>query len=70
MELPDIYKKVIPSVVSISASTGASASTGTGIIMSSDGYIITNYHVVSTAQQIVVLLADGSEYNACKVGGE
>ena len=70
MELPDIYKKVIPSVVSISASTGASASTGTGIIMSSDGYIITNYHVVSTAQQIVVLLTDGSEYNACKVGGD
>ena len=70
MELPDIYKKVIPSVVSISASTNSSTSTGTGIIMSSDGYIITNYHVVSTAQQIVVLLTDGSEYNACKVGGD
>lgn len=70
MALPDIYKKVIPSVVSISAANGASTSTGTGIIMSSDGYIITNYHVVSSAQQIVVLLTDGQEYTACQVGGD
>lgn len=70
MALPDIYKKVIPSVVSISAISGSSTSTGTGIIMSSDGYIITNYHVVSSAQQIVVLLTDGQEYNACQVGGD
>ncbi len=70
LALPDIYKKVIPSVVSITASSGSSTSTGTGIIMSSDGYIITNYHVVSSAQQIVVLLTDGQEYAACRVGGD
>ena len=70
MSLPDIYKKVIPSVVSISAASGSSTSTGTGIIMSSDGYIITNYHVVSSAQQIVVLLTDGQEYTACQLGGD
>lgn len=70
MALPDIYKKVIPSVVSISASSGSSTSTGTGIIMSSDGYIITNYHVVSSAQQVIVLLTDGQEYEACRVGGD
>lgn len=70
LSLPDIYKKVIPSVVSITAASGSSTSTGTGIIMSSDGYIITNYHVVSSAQQIVVLLTDGQEYTACQVGGD
>lgn len=70
LALPDIYKKVIPSVVSITAASGSSTSTGTGIIMSSDGYIITNYHVVSSAQQIVVLLTDGQEYTACRVGGD
>lgn len=70
LALPDIYKKVIPSVVSITATSGSSTSTGTGIIMSSDGYIITNYHVVSSAQQIVVLLTDGQEYAACRVGGD
>ena len=70
LSLPDIYKKVIPSVVSITASSSSSTSTGTGIIMSSDGYIITNYHVASSAQQIVVLLTDGQEYTACQVGGD
>ena len=70
LALPDIYKKVIPSVVSITAVSGSSTSTGTGIIMSSDGYIITNYHVVSSAQQIVVLLTNGQEYAACRVGGD
>lgn len=70
LSLPDIYKKVIPSVVSITAASGSSTSTGTGIIMSSDGYIITNYHVASSAQQIVVLLTDGQEYTACQVGGD
>lgn len=70
LSLPDIYKKVIPSVVSITATNGASTFTGTGIIMSSDGYIITNYHVASSAQQVVVLLTDGQEYTACQVGGD
>jgi serine protease Do len=70
MELSEIYKKVIPSVVSISATGSGSTSTGTGIIMSQDGYIITNYHVVSTASQITVLLTDETEYAATVVGGD
>jgi serine protease Do len=70
MELSEIYKKVIPSVVSISATGNGSTSTGTGIIMSQDGYIITNYHVVSTANQITVLLTDETEYAASVVGGD
>jgi serine protease Do len=70
MELSEIYKKVIPSVVSISATGNGSTSTGTGIIMSQDGYIITNYHVVSTAVEITVLLTDETEYAATVVGGD
>jgi serine protease Do len=70
MELSEIYKKVIPSVVSISAAGNGSTSTGTGIIMSQDGYIITNYHVVSTAKEITVLLTDETEYTAAVVGGD
>ncbi len=70
LELPDIYKKVIPSVVSITAVGASSTSTGTGVIMSSDGYIITNYHVVSSAKEITVLLTDGQEYSAAEVGGD
>ena len=70
LPLQDIYKKVIPSVVSITAMGDSGTSTGTGIIMSKDGYIITNYHVVSTAKQVAVLLTSGEEYVASKVGGD
>ncbi len=70
MSLQDIYKKVIPSVVSITAIKDSGTATGTGIIMSADGYIITNYHVVTTADQISVLLTGGEEYLASPVGGD
>lgn len=70
MSLQDIYKKMIPSVVSITAIGDSGTSTGTGIVMTEDGYIITNYHVVTTARQVRVLLSDGNEYYASSVGGD
>lgn len=70
LTLKEIYKNVSPSVVSISAASASGVSTGTGIIMSADGYIITNYHVVSNAGQVVVTLYDDSEYAATIVGGD
>ncbi len=41
---------------------------GSGVIYSSDGYIVTNNHVVGFADEIVVTTQDGKEYNATKVG--
>ena len=70
LSLQEIYKKVIPSVASITAVTGSGKSTGTGIIMSEDGYIITNYHVVSNAGDVEVLLTSGEVYAAATVGGD
>lgn len=70
MTLQEIYKKVIPSVASITAVSSRGKSTGTGIIMSEDGYIITNYHVVSSAQAVEVLLTSGDTYAAAQVGGD
>ena len=68
LTLQQIYKKVIPSVVSITSTTYSGVASGTGIIMSSDGYIITNAHVIDDASKLVVILAGGEEVEATLVG--
>ncbi len=47
---------------------GPKQGTGSGVIYSEDGYIITNNHVVGFADKIKVSLTDGREFNATKVG--
>ena len=42
--------------------------TGSGVIISAEGYILTNNHVAAEAEQITVKLADGREFKAKKVG--
>ena len=66
----DIYEKVMPSVVSIICQGSRSTSYGTGVIMDSSGYIITNAHVVEGASRISVLLTDGRELEARCVGAD
>ncbi len=58
MSLQDIYTKNIPSVVSITCSLAGGSSTGTGVVLTEDGYIITNAHVVENAASISVQLTD------------
>ena len=48
--------------------TSETASTGSGFIISEDGYIVSNYHVASGASTLTVILWDGTEYNATVVG--
>ncbi len=67
MSLQDIYVQNIPSVVSITA-TGRTSSTGTGVILSQDGYIVTNAHVVEGAGAVSVQLTDNQVFPARIVG--
>lgn len=69
--IADVAEKVSKSVVSIVTSTKttdffgksySSAAAGTGIIVSSDGYILTNKHVISGASTVTVVLDDGTTY--------
>ncbi|MCK8438404.1 trypsin-like serine protease [Streptomyces sp. D2-8] len=63
-----VAKAVSPSIVEISADSGAGSSTGSGVIITGDGEIITNNHVISGASQIKVTTNDGKSYSAKVVG--
>ena len=80
--IADVASKVAPSVVSIltetktknysfwygeTESTGAAA--GTGIIVSSNGYVLTNKHVIESATKIYVVLDDGTVYKEVELVG-
>ena len=70
----DIYEQLRPSVVEITSTTngrfGQSEGSGSGVIIDEQGFILTNYHVVSGADTIEVTLADGSTLPATLVGSD
>ncbi|MEV7346031.1 trypsin-like peptidase domain-containing protein [Streptomyces sp. NPDC093544] len=63
-----VAKAVSPSIVEITASSNAGEATGSGVIITTGGEIITNNHVVSGASTIKVQLSDGKSYTASVVG--
>ena len=70
LSLQEIYRRCIGSVVSIVTVTPSGKASGTGIIMSADGYVITNHHVIENAQAVSVLTSDSQEYTASVVGSD
>ena len=66
--LQQIYEENIPSVVSITCTAQSGNSSGTGVVVSRDGYLVTNCHVVEGAASISVLLSDGRTFPAALVG--
>lgn len=66
----EIYKKAVGSVTVIIADSSYGSGTGTGIVMSEDGYIITNNHVVEGAESLTVILHNGVEYTATLIGSD
>ncbi len=70
-DVSDVVQKVRPSVVGViteSFQTYSTSSTGSGIILSEDGYIVTNNHVVEGGDSIAVTLDDGETYAAELIG--
>lgn len=68
LSLQEIYTRNIPSVVSITCQGSRSASSGTGVVLSADGYIVTNAHVVENANTVSVQLTDERSFTARLVG--
>ncbi len=78
METSDIASQVMPSVVAICTSIESgrgmysqeAEGAGSGIIISEDGYIVTNEHVISGASKIEVVTNDGERHDAELVGSD
>ena len=68
LSLQEIYSRNIDSVVSITCTYRNGSSSGTGVIFSTEGYIVTNHHVIEGAQAITVLLTDERILEATLVG--
>jgi serine protease Do len=77
--ITDVIAEVNPAVVSIVVGTVSynffmqpvpSSDAGSGIIIDSNGYIATNYHVIADATSITVTLTDGRSFNATVVGSD
>jgi serine protease Do len=66
----EIAAKVRPSVVGILVSDRYSSGLGSGIIMTENGLIITNHHVIDGATNITVVLESGERYTATVVGSD
>lgn len=72
-ETTEIFKKVNPSVVNINVYAIQSVSpisSGTGIVMTEDGYIITNAHVVDGGSSVNVIFSDGEQLRGTIVGAD
>lgn len=66
----EIYQKNTHSIVSIEVKAPDGYSTGTGIILDSDGYIVTNAHVVAGGESVRVIFRDNRWLEASLVGFE
>jgi serine protease Do len=70
MSAADAFNKVAPAVVIVSTKTAASGFTpagegmGSGFIINEEGYVLTNYHVISTAKEVTVTLSNNTEVSA------
>ena len=64
-----VAQKTLPSVVSINVTTSDGEGVGSGVVLDTDGNIVTNYHVIEGAQSISVSTGDAS-YDATVVGSD
>ncbi len=68
LSITEIADAVTPSVVLISASQNGTPQYGTGFFVTSNGYLVTNYHVIENCDSISVYLSSGHSYVASTVG--
>jgi putative serine protease PepD len=65
-----VARVVLPAVVELQVSSAGQQGTGSGVVLRSDGYILTNAHVVEGATRITVTLQSGERVDADLVGSD
>ncbi len=66
----EVALRAVPSIVAVSSSTLLGESSGSGVVYGSDGYIITNHHVIAGGRDYAVIFSDGAVYTALLVGSD
>lgn len=70
-DISAVAEQVLPSVVQVNAETAGGESVGSGVVLTADGTILTNAHVVEGATgEITVTLSDGNDYRATVLGAD
>ncbi|MGW5053781.1 S1C family serine protease [Actinokineospora sp. NPDC004072] len=70
VDVSAVVAEVMPSVVEVNVATGSATGVGSGVVLTADGRILTNYHVVAGARDIEVTLADGRSAPATVVDAD
>ena len=68
LTIQQVYAQVNPAVITVVADDEFGSSVGTGVLMTSDGYFLTNAHVIDGAESCWIILATGVTYDAKLVG--
>lgn len=70
VSVADVAAIVAPSTVAVEVNAFLVAGSGSGVVYGSDGYIITNHHVVDGASEVAVVFADGARFPAEVIGSD
>ncbi|HEY7469575.1 MAG TPA: trypsin-like peptidase domain-containing protein [Acidimicrobiia bacterium] len=66
----EVATRAIPSIVAVQVESLLGDGGGSGVVYSSDGYLITNHHVVEESSEITVIFADGGRWDAELIGSD
>ena len=66
----EIAERVRPAIVQIEVEGAEGSGSGSGVLLRSDGHVLTNHHVIDGAEKITVVMADGEERPGKLIGGD
>ena len=65
--LADMVERLSPAVVGIANVQDGKQGIGSGVFVTTDGYVLTNHHVAAAGNEVVLIFSDGAKQSACTV---